>query len=41
VTLIRNLGGGWQWDESRQAPVTSTSTDQHPGAGPGVGSAAQ
>jgi len=28
VTLIKNLGGGWQWDETRKAPVASTSTDR-------------
>ena len=39
VTLIKNLGGGWQWDESRQAAV-ATSTDQHPDARPGVAPAA-
>jgi len=39
VTLIKNLGGGWQWDESRGA-AAAASTDQHTGAssaaGPGV-----
>jgi NodT family efflux transporter outer membrane factor (OMF) lipoprotein len=25
VTLIKNLGGGWQWDESRKAATASTS----------------
>ena len=39
VTLIKNLGGGWQWDQSRGAPAPSTA-DQHPGAGPTVGLAA-
>jgi NodT family efflux transporter outer membrane factor (OMF) lipoprotein len=27
VTLIKNLGGGWQWDESREAPAASTSLE--------------
>jgi len=27
VTLIKNLGGGWQWDESREAATASTSTE--------------
>jgi NodT family efflux transporter outer membrane factor (OMF) lipoprotein len=27
VTLIKNLGGGWQWDESREAAAASTSTE--------------
>jgi outer membrane protein TolC len=28
VTLIKNLGGGWQWDSSRNAPASSAaSTD--------------
>jgi outer membrane protein TolC len=40
VTLIKNLGGGWQWDESRGAAAASTSTDQHAGAGPTMGLAA-
>jgi len=40
VTLIKNLGGGWQWDESREAPAASIS-DQHTGAGPTMGLAAQ
>lgn len=26
VALIRNLGGGWQWDESRQAAATAVRT---------------
>jgi outer membrane protein TolC len=39
VTLIKNLGGGWQWDESRGAPAASTS-DQHSGTGPTVSLAA-
>ncbi len=25
VTLIRNLGGGWQWDDAHEAPVKPTS----------------
>jgi NodT family efflux transporter outer membrane factor (OMF) lipoprotein len=25
VTLIKNLGGGWQWDESHETPAASTS----------------
>jgi NodT family efflux transporter outer membrane factor (OMF) lipoprotein len=41
VTLIKNLGGGWQWDESRGAAAAATSTDQHAGASPRVGSAGQ
>src|SRR5581483_8614923 len=41
VTLIKNLGGGWQWDDSREAAVASTAAQQHPGAGPGVGAKAQ
>jgi NodT family efflux transporter outer membrane factor (OMF) lipoprotein len=32
VTLIKNLGGGWQWDESREAPT---------GTGPAESLAAQ
>jgi outer membrane protein TolC len=23
VTLIRNLGGGWQWDDAKSSPATS------------------
>jgi len=41
VTLIKNLGGGWHWDESRGAAAASTSTDHHTGAGPTAGLAAQ
>jgi outer membrane protein TolC len=41
VTLIKNLGGGWQWDESREAAVTSTSKDQRTDASPAPGTAAQ
>jgi NodT family efflux transporter outer membrane factor (OMF) lipoprotein len=41
VTLIKNLGGGWQWDESREAPAASASTDRHTGASPSAGLAAQ
>ena len=41
VTLIKNLGGGWQWDESRGAATAATSTDQHAGASPAVGPTAQ
>ena len=26
VTLIRNLGGGWQWDDPKGAPVDSTAS---------------
>jgi NodT family efflux transporter outer membrane factor (OMF) lipoprotein len=26
VALIKNLGGGWQWDESREAATTTTTT---------------
>jgi hypothetical protein len=40
VTLIKNLGGGWQWDESREAPAAAAS-DQPPGAGPTAGLAAR
>ena len=36
VTLIKNLGGGWQWDESRGA-AAAASTDQHTGASPAAG----
>jgi outer membrane protein TolC len=36
VTLIKNLGGGWQWDESRGAAAAATS-DQPSGAGPTAG----
>ena len=39
VTLIKNLGGGWQWDESRGAAAASTATDQP--TGPAAGRAAQ
>jgi NodT family efflux transporter outer membrane factor (OMF) lipoprotein len=41
VTLIKNLGGGWQWDESREAAVTSTSKDQRTDASPAPGTATQ
>ena len=41
VTLIKNLGGGWQWDESRGAAAAATSTDQRIGASPVVGPAAR
>jgi NodT family efflux transporter outer membrane factor (OMF) lipoprotein len=41
VTLIKNLGGGWQWDESRQAPAANTSRDQHTSTGPAESLAAQ
>ena len=41
VTLIKNLGGGWQWDESREAPTASTSRDQHAGTGPAESLAAR
>src|ERR1700683_2948401 len=34
VALIKNLGGGWQWDETRKAAVTSTSMDRHDRADP-------
>jgi NodT family efflux transporter outer membrane factor (OMF) lipoprotein len=37
VTLIKNLGGGWQWDEARGAAAASNSTDQHAGAVPTMG----
>ncbi len=40
VTLIKNLGGGWQWDESREAAAASTS-DQHTGASPTAALATQ
>jgi outer membrane protein TolC len=36
VTLIKNLGGGWQWDETRGASAVATSMDQHTGASPAV-----
>jgi hypothetical protein len=41
VTLIKNLGGGWQWDESREAPSANTSSVQHAGTGPAESLAAQ
>ena len=41
VTLIKNLGGGWQWDESHEAAVTSTSKDRRTDASPAAGPAAQ
>jgi len=41
VVLIKNLGGGWQWNETRQAAVTSTSMDRHNLADPAGGLAAQ
>jgi NodT family efflux transporter outer membrane factor (OMF) lipoprotein len=41
VTLIKNLGGGWQWDESREAPTAATSRDQRTGTGPAESLAAQ
>ena len=41
VTLIKNLGGGWEWNESREAAVTSTSKDQRSGASPAPEPAAQ
>jgi NodT family efflux transporter outer membrane factor (OMF) lipoprotein len=41
VTLIKNLGGGWQWDDSREAPAATTSRDQHTGTGPAESLAAQ
>lgn len=41
VTLIKNLGGGWEWDESREAAVTATSKDQRTEASPAPGSATQ
>ena len=41
VTLIKNLGGGWQWDESREAATASTSRDQHTGTGPAESLAAR
>jgi outer membrane protein TolC len=41
VTLIKNLGGGWLWDESHEAAGTSTSKDQRAGASPTPGPAAQ
>ena len=34
VTLIKNLGGGWQWDDSREAPTAATSGDRPTGTGP-------
>jgi hypothetical protein len=39
--LIKNLGGGWQWDETRKAAVTPTSMDRHNRADPAAGLAAQ
>ena len=36
VTLIKNLGGGWQWDETRGASAVATSMDHHTGASPAV-----
>ena len=41
VTLIKNLGGGWQWDESRQAATATPSSDRHPGTGPAESLAAR
>jgi NodT family efflux transporter outer membrane factor (OMF) lipoprotein len=41
VALIKNLGGGWQWDETRKAAVTSTSMDRRNRADPAAGLAAQ
>jgi outer membrane protein TolC len=41
VTLIKNLGGGWQWDESREAPTATTSRNQSAGTGPAESLAAQ
>jgi outer membrane protein TolC len=41
VTLIKNLGGGWQWDESREAPTATTSRVQSTGTGPAESLAAQ
>ncbi len=41
VTLIKNLGGGWQWDESREAATAATPTNQHTGSGPAESPAAQ
>ena len=40
VTLIKNLGGGWQWDDSREAAAT-TSRVQPAGSGPAESLAAQ
>jgi NodT family efflux transporter outer membrane factor (OMF) lipoprotein len=34
VTLIKNLGGGWQWDDSREAATSTTSRVQHTVTGP-------
>jgi NodT family efflux transporter outer membrane factor (OMF) lipoprotein len=41
VTLIKNLGGGWQWDGTRKAPVASTSAGRASRADPPSGLAAQ
>jgi NodT family efflux transporter outer membrane factor (OMF) lipoprotein len=41
VTLIKNLGGGWQWDETRKAAVTSTSMERYNRTDPAAGLAAQ
>src|SRR5580658_2897500 len=41
VALIKNLGGGWQWEETRKAAVTSTSMDRHDRADPAAGLTAQ
>jgi NodT family efflux transporter outer membrane factor (OMF) lipoprotein len=41
VTLIKNLGGGWQWDDSREAPAAATSRVQSTGTGPAGSLAAQ
>jgi NodT family efflux transporter outer membrane factor (OMF) lipoprotein len=41
VTLIKNLGGGWQSDESHEAAVASTSKDRRTGANPTSGPVAQ
>jgi NodT family efflux transporter outer membrane factor (OMF) lipoprotein len=32
VTLVRNLGGGWEWDETRKAAVTSAAANQYASA---------
>ena len=42
VTLIKNLGGGWQWDESREAAAAAaTSRVQRAGTGPSASLGAQ
>ena len=41
VTLIKNLGGGWQWDDSREAPAATSSQVQPTAAAPAESLAAR